>query len=120
MKNLNWSKLTADILGNLQMTQQDLATACKVTQQSISNWKTGVRSPAVYARNKLRELSAEAKLKIDNYKLNQSSGVRGNPDLELPEDILAFAQRLSILPKRQRDKILDMAAFMIEEKLDKG
>ena len=118
MKNLNWSQLTDDILENLQLTQHDLAIACKVTQQSVSNWKTNTRSPGVYARNKLRELSAEAKLKIKKYKVKNpdKSGARGKPDLDLPEDLLAFAQRLSVLPKRQKDKILDMASYMINEK----
>lgn len=119
MKNLNWSQLTDDILEKLDINQSELAKLCKVTQQTVSNWKTNTRSPGVYARNKLRELSADAKLKIDKYKIKNAdkSGVLGKPDLDLPEEILAFAQRLDALPKRQKDKILDMASYMINEKM---
>ena len=117
MKYLDWGSLTDDLLEILVINQTQLAEKCKVTQQSVSNWKTGVRSPGVYARHVLRELTEEANLNIDKYKVKpkQKKRVKGLTDTDIPinEDILAFAQRLAVLPKRQRDKIIDMAEFMI-------
>ena len=117
MKYLNWGSLTDDLLEILVMNQTQLADQCKVTQQSVSNWKSGVRSPGVYARHVLRELSKEAKLKLENYKIApyQKKRVKGLTESEtpIPEEILAFAERLSALSKRQREKIMDMAEFMI-------
>ena len=119
MKYLNWSALVDDIQEILVMTQTTLAEKCQVTQQSVSNWKTGVRSPGVYARNVLRELCNEAKLKIERYKIEpkQRKRVKGQTETEtpLPEEIMAFAERLTALTKRQRNKIMDMAEFMIEK-----
>jgi transcriptional regulator with XRE-family HTH domain len=117
MKYLNWGSLTDDLLEVLVMNQTQLARKCKVTQQSVSNWKTGVRSPGVYARHVLRELAKDAKLTVEDYKITafQKTRVKGMNDTEMPmsEEILAFAQRLTVLPKRQREKIMDMAEFMI-------
>ncbi|MCH2206469.1 MAG: helix-turn-helix domain-containing protein [Lentisphaerales bacterium] len=117
MKYLNWGAMTDDLLEVLVMNQTQLAKQCRVTQQSVSNWKTGVRSPGVYARHVLRELAKEAKLTIEDYKITpyQKMRAKGMTETQSPvsEDIMAFAQRLSVLPKRQREKIMDMAEFMI-------
>ena len=117
MKYLNWGSLTDDLLEVLVMNQTQLADKCKVTQQSVSNWKTGVRSPGVYARHVLRELANDAKLNVEDYKIAayQKERAKGmsNSDIPVSEEILAFAQRLAALPKRQREKIIDMAEFMI-------
>jgi transcriptional regulator with XRE-family HTH domain len=117
MKYLNWGSMTDDLLEILVMNQTQLAKQCRVTQQSVSNWKTGVRSPGVYARHVLRELANEAKLTLDDYKIApyQKLRTKGLTESQTPmsEDVMAFAQRLSVLPKRQREKIMDMAEFMI-------
>ena len=116
MKHLNWGSLTDDILEILVMNQTQLAKKCRVTQQSVSNWKTGVRNPGVYARHMLRELADKAKLDLNNYNVTGKTVVKGmvgtHPDI--PEELLAFAQRLSVLPKNQRQKVIDMAEFLIE------
>jgi hypothetical protein len=120
VKHLNWGLLTDDILEVLVMNQTQLATVCQVTQQSVSNWKTGVRSPGVFARNELRRLAKDAKLSIDDYKKSRFSRKtkdksKGNDENEpsMPDDIFAFALRLSNISKNQRNKIIDMAEFII-------
>ena len=120
VKYLNWGLLTDDVLEVLVMNQTQLATVCRVTQQSVSNWKTGVRSPGVFARNELRRLAKDAKLSIDDYKKsrlsrktkNKSRDNNGN-ELSMPDDIFAFAIRLSNISKNRRNKIIDMAEFII-------
>jgi hypothetical protein len=121
MKDLNWGLLTDDLLEILVINQTQLSERCKVTQQSVSNWKTGVRSPGVYARHVLRELAVEAKIKLEDYK-NKSSAkkalakvLHGNESL-ISEEVLIFAQRLALLPKKQCEKIIDMAEFLLEHK----
>lgn len=117
MKNLNWSSLTDDLLEILSMNQTDLSVKCKVTQQSISNWKTGTRSPGVYARHILRELAEEANLDICDYKAKPQKKVKNKAKTDqtpsISEDILTFAQRLATLPNNQRNKVLDMAEFLL-------
>ena len=120
MKYLNWAAIVDDIQENLVMTQNALAEKCNVSQQSVSNWKTNTRSPGVYARNVLRGLCKEAGLKLELYKIEprQRKRVKSQTEVEtpLPDEIMAFAERLAVLPKRQREKIMDMAEFMIEKK----
>lgn len=117
MKYLNWSALTDDLLEVLVINQTQLAEKCKVTQQSVSNWKTGVRSPGVYARHVLRELCKDAKLDLEQYKAIPSSKAEvtkfKESDSQISEDVLEFAQRIAGLPKKERNKIMDMAEFMI-------
>ena len=118
MKHFNWSVLVDDIKEILVINQTQLAEKCEVTQESVSNWKTGVSKPGVYARHLLGELCQEAKLKIEDYRIErkQRKCVKRKVESEtlLSEDILAFAGRLTKLSKRQRKKIMDMAEFMIE------
>lgn len=113
MKNLQWGQLTDDILEILVLNQKTLAEKCRVTQQSVSNWKTGVRKPGVYARHTLRQLAEEAQLSLDSYKVVNTDAVPANVDSDLPGNVLSLAYKISHLTKKQQDKIIDMAEFMI-------
>ena len=115
MKNLHWGQLTDDILEILVLNQKTLAEKCRVTQQSVSNWKTGVRKPGVYARHTLRQLAEEAKLSLDDYKISNADIVPANVDSNLPDNILSLAYKISHLNKKQQEKIIDMAEFMISK-----
>jgi len=116
MKYLNWGLLAHDIMEILGMNQTQIAEKCNVTQQSVSNWKTGVRSPGVFARNTLRDLSKESKLKLDNYKVSVDQRKSKNPAASaLPEEVLAFVERLAVLSKKKRERIMEMAEFMIKK-----
>ena len=112
MKNLQWGQLTDDILEVLVLNQKTLAEKCRVTQQSVSNWKTGVRKPGVYARHTLRQLADEAKLSLEDYKISNADIVPVS-DSKLPDNILSLAYKISHLNKKQQEKIIDMAEFMI-------
>ena len=120
MKNIDWAKLTDDLLESMVVTQTALADRCKVTQQSISNWKNGVRSPGIYARQKLRELIAESNLELNNYALSAStrdiytSLKKG--DSALPEDVRFFAHKLASCTRKQRNEIIEIAEFLISRK----
>ena len=67
MKTYDWSELITDIIGQLLITQSQLAEKCMVTQQSISNWKKGSRKPGIYAQEKIFALGREANLELSNY-----------------------------------------------------
>ena len=112
MKNLDWGKLTDDLLEAMVTNQHHLAKICHVTQQSVSNWKTGTRSPGVYARNQLRELATEHSLDINSYK-KSNINFENSSSLNLNENILSLAIKLSQLPSHQQSKILEMTEFLI-------
>ena len=117
MEELDWSRLTDDLLENLVVTQTDLAEMCMVTQQSISNWKNGVRSPGSFARKKLFGLIEKSSLKIEKYALEEGDLSRKRPrkmQASLPEDVASFALKLSAFSKRKRREAIAVAEFFLE------
>jgi len=119
MKYINWSLLADDLLEVQVLNQIKLAELCNVTQQTVSNWKTGTRKPGVFARNTLIDLCKKAKLNIDDYKVTayQKKRAKGVTESEAPisDELLEFAKRLATLPKKERSKIMDMAEFIIDK-----
>ncbi len=67
MKDYNWPDIVKDIISELHVSQTQLADRCRVTQQTVSNWKTGTRKPGIYAQAKLMELAQDAKLQFSDY-----------------------------------------------------
>ena len=115
MKNICWSEIVVDLLFKMKITQIELAEMCNVTEQTISRWKNEQKFPGVYGRDKLRNLAAEANLNIDDYKINSlDSCVKGQPGFKLPEDVLAFSQRISVLSKREKQKVLQLGEFLVK------
>ena len=103
IRNLDWAALINDLLRILALTQNELSEKCNVSQQSVSNWRAGVRRPGVFARHVLRELANNANLTLDTYLTKPKPKVTES-SIEIPEDILAFSQRISLLPKRELEK----------------
>ncbi len=64
MKDINWSFLVEKLLGTLMLSQSELARLCRVSQQSVSNWKNGKREPEIYAKRKLLEIFQENSLTL--------------------------------------------------------
>ena len=117
MEDLDWSRLTDDLLENLVVTQTDLAERCMVTQQSISNWKNGVRSPGLFARKKLFELLDKSSLKVESYALKEGESSLKKPrkmQANLPEDVANFALKLSSYSKKKRREAIAVAEFFLE------
>lgn len=117
MEDLDWSRLTVDLLENLVVTQTDLADKCMVTQQSISNWKNGVRTPGSFARQKLFEMLDESSLKKENYVLKEGDLVKKRPkkmQTSLPEDVASFALKLSSYSRKKRREAIAVAEFFLE------
>ena len=69
VKQLDWHLLARELMDGLFLSQQDLAERCRVSQQSISNWKRGFRNPGIYARQKLFELAQKEKIDLGKYEL---------------------------------------------------
>jgi transcriptional regulator with XRE-family HTH domain len=116
MKDLDWTRITDDLLESLVFTQSDLAERCKVTQQSISNWKNGLRSPGVFARERLLELLNEANLVADKYCSVSGTAIQARAKKnkpQLPEDVVSFANRLSKHSKKRRSEAIALADFLL-------
>jgi transcriptional regulator with XRE-family HTH domain len=72
VKKLDWNLLVADLLDGLFLSQQDLSERCKVSQQSISNWKNRARNPGVYAKQKLFELAQKEGVDLSKYETDSA------------------------------------------------
>lgn len=69
-KKFDWHLLAKDLLNGLFLSQQDLAGRCKVSQQSISNWKNKARNPGIFAKKMLFKLAQKEKLDLSKYEIN--------------------------------------------------
>ena len=116
MKDVDWAKLTDDLLESMVFTQSDLADRCLVTQQSISNWKNGLRSPGGFAREKLFDLLIEAEIDKTVYTIEGLDSLKRKPrklHTQLPEDVANFAMRLSLYKKKKRSEAIAVADFLL-------
>lgn len=116
MKDVDWARLTDDVLDNLVYTQRDLAEKCRVTQQSISNWKNGLRSPGDFAREVLLGLLDDAAIPHEKYHVEGLDSMRKKThkiESQLPEDVASFAIRLSNHSKKKRLEAMAIAEFFL-------
>ena len=72
VKKIDWNLLVRDLLDGLFLSQQDLAERCRVSQQSISNWKNRTRNPGVYAKQKIYELAKKEGIDFKKYETDSS------------------------------------------------
>lgn len=115
MKNIDWSRVTNDLLNSLLYTQTELSSKCDVTQQSISNWKNGIRRPGVYAKRKLLTLIKNAGFKIEDYKGDSPVQLSNSEFTSLPEDIRIIAKKLACQSKKIRDEVSRMTDYILEK-----
>ena len=69
-KKLDWHNLVIDLMNGLFLNQQTLAEQCKVSQQSISNWKNRTRNPGATAKRKILKLAEKEKIDLGKYETN--------------------------------------------------
>ncbi len=72
MKKIDWHLLVRELLEGLFLSQQDLAERCRVSQQSISNWKNRTRNPGIFAKQKLYELALKEKIDLSKYETDSA------------------------------------------------
>ena len=70
-KFIDWQELVSDLLEVASLKQARLAEKLGVKQQSVSNWKTGLRNPGLESRNKLRSLAHENGFAVEGYVKNK-------------------------------------------------
>ncbi|MFZ2653584.1 MAG: helix-turn-helix transcriptional regulator [Victivallales bacterium] len=66
----NWPVLVKEIQDTLFMSQEQMATKLKVSQQSISNWMNGTRNPSEVAMPKILKMAQDGGMDISKYEAN--------------------------------------------------
>jgi transcriptional regulator with XRE-family HTH domain len=85
MKNIDWANLVVAIMDRLIISQAELATRCKVAQQTVSTWKKGTRTPSVLARRQLMEFAGAAELNLIFFSRSVADGEESGSGDDVPE-----------------------------------
>ena len=104
---IHWSEVVTYILNELFLSQKELADICKVTQQSISNWKNNVRNPGPYAKKQLTNILENAGVNIAAYREGFSEEVLKTDDVALKELIDIYFD----LPSEAQNTLMEFARF---------
>ena len=122
MKKLNWPQLISDISEALVLTQSDLGKAIDTTQQSVSNWLNGRRTPSEVKAQKFFRLAERAGIDPDDYKVSKKTkriADQKQAFKTLPLSVRKTSLTLMNLSTRRRNNILSYLNDMmdtIEEK----
>lgn len=127
MKDINWGKLVNYLLDHYMMTQADLATACSVSQQSISNWLAAKRTPGHYAQARLLEIAKVKGIDLLDFQRRPPALVSAVelPHLdsavggELQEKSRMVLRHLARLQSAQQHHLLDQMLFLILKEEDR-
>ncbi|HCE42834.1 MAG TPA: hypothetical protein DET40_04750 [Lentisphaeria bacterium] len=75
MKKIDWHLLTREFLEGLFLSQQELAERCRVSQQSISNWKNRTRNPGISAKKAMVELAEKEGVDLSKFETDPARDV---------------------------------------------
>ncbi len=95
-KKIDWHKLVYDLMNGLFYNQQTLALKCKVSQQSISNWKNRTRNPSITAKRQILILAQKEKIDLKKYETNEDK-----------DRLITLFEKLSV---RNKIKLLQYAS----------
>ncbi len=123
---VDWAGVVNAILDRLLLTQTELAERCKVAQQTVSGWKTGVRTPGRYAQRQLVQLAHEAGLPELPYAMfpvriagiaeqlstGKPAAGKGGESAQKAE----WVRLLETLPESERRELLEYARFKANRK----
>jgi transcriptional regulator with XRE-family HTH domain len=111
-EKIDWSPIVKIVLDDLLYSQKELADICKVTQQTVSNWRTGVRSPSTKAKRKMLVVINESGYEVPEE--NRPFGLTrtGTPESNLEELQLIFKD----LSEPRRRALLEFAKFQLNQK----
>ena len=112
-RKYNWPQMVRDTMDSAFMSQVVMSDKLDVSQQSISNWLTGLRSPRVGNMPELMRLASDAGLDIRKYETNPeldrlTSYLKKNEAREL----VRIVELYSRMPGANRKKFIKYAEKM--------
>lgn len=124
ISGIDWQYIVRKVLEHLVIPQKDLAEICKVTPQTVSNWKNNVRKPGYFAKRKLLDICSTANIPQQAPVRKKDSNVEyehttiyadsGTPEIE------AYLQELSSLAIKlspsMRKEVLDYTRYKSAQK----
>lgn len=108
MKNkYDWSIVVAYITDEMFFSQRELSEYCNVTQQTISNWKSKVRSPGALAKEKLLEILQNGGVSTEAFRKGYSANYQNTTDITLRELVDLYNN----IPPESKTNLLEFARF---------
>ncbi len=115
MKTYDWSLITRELLGGLFLSQVELAEKCKVSQQSISNWKNRTRNPGIRAKKAILEYIQKEGIDISKYESNPAKEVLSRYlEDNKGRELIRIFELYSRMSRSDRNKLLKYANSIIK------
>jgi len=109
MDKVNWPNVVNFILDECYYEQKDLAEACNVTQQTVSNWKSKLQQPSPEVEQVLTDILTEAGLKVDTF--------IDKPDVKITDkELLELITIFSDLSSNKQTSVIEFARFHKEQR----
>lgn len=115
VKQYDWHRLTKDLMEALFINQQTMSEKCKVSQQSISNWKNHTRNPGIFAKQMLFNLAQKEKIDLSKYEINNArEAITRQFDKGNGKEITRLLELFGKMSKRARKKFLQIGNTLIK------
>jgi transcriptional regulator with XRE-family HTH domain len=110
VRKIDWHLLVRELLEGLFLSQQDLAERCRVSQQSISNWKNRTRNPGIFAKQKLFELAQKEEIDLSKYETDSArDAITKYLEKNKGKDLVRMFELYQKMSRRSRIKLLRYA-----------
>jgi transcriptional regulator with XRE-family HTH domain len=114
VKKIDWHLLTRELLDGLFLSQHDLADRCRVSQQSISNWKNNTRNPGIFAKQMLFKLAQKEGVDLSKYETDSSrEAITKYLEKNKGKELLRMFELYQKMSRRARIKLVRYANTLI-------
>ncbi len=115
VKKLDWNLLAKDMLDGLCLSQQALSDRCKVSQQSISNWKNRVRNPGISAKKMIFALATKEKIDLGKYEIaSPKDTIKKYLEKDNGKEIVRIFELYQKMSRSSRIKVLKYANSLVK------
>ena len=115
VKKIDWHLLVRELLEDLFLSQQDLAERCRVSQQSISNWKNRTRNPGIFAKQKLFELAHKEEIDLSKYETDSARDtITRYLEKNKGKELVRMFELYQKMSRRSRIKLLRFANTLVK------
>ncbi len=115
VNKLDWNLLLKDMLEGMFLSQQALSDRCKVSQQSISNWKNRTRNPGISAKKMLFELAIKEKIDLGKYEIaSPKDTIKKYLEKDNGKELVRIFEHYLKMSRSSRVKLLKYANALVK------
>ncbi len=115
VKKLDWNLLAINMLDSMFLSQQALSERCKVSQQSISNWKNRTRNPGISAKKMIFELAIKEKIDLGKYEIaSPKDTIKKYLEKDNGKELIRIFEHYRKMSRSSRIKLLKHANSLVK------